>query len=108
MFIPFIFGCSPKITHVMNQKMDTNLKDVYIKYFYCEDGSKAKFTLVNNSPNPVRTVELHIHDAANDPIDRCVYGDDYIEKPIPPYSGDEIYLNYCPCYKLTNISFRAF
>jgi hypothetical protein len=104
----FLASCSPKITHVMDQKMNTNLKDVYVKYFSCEDDTKAKFTLVNNSPNPIRTVELHIHDAVNDPIDRCVFGDKYYDKPIPPYSGEEIALWGCPCYKVTNISFRAF
>ena len=101
-------SCATKITHVMDQKMNTNLKDVYVKYFSCEDDDKAKFTIVNNSSNPVRTVELHMHDKDNDPIDRCVYGDNFNEKPIPPYSGDEISLYYCPCYKLTNVSFRAF
>ena len=103
-----ISGCSPKITHINNSTMQTNLENVYVKYFYCQDDNIAHFTVVNNSDKPVRTVELHIHDNANDPIDRCVYGDDRSERPIPPYSGDAVMLYSCPCYRISNISFRAF
>ena len=45
-----------------------------MKYCYCQDDNMAHFTIVNNSDKPIRTVELHIHDNVNDPIDRCVYG----------------------------------
>ena len=103
-----ISGCSPKITHINNSTMQTNLENVYVKYFYCQDDNIAHFTVVNNSGKPVRTVELHIHDNANDPIDRCVYGDSQYEKAIPPYSGDAVALYSCPCYRISNISFRAF
>ena len=104
----FLTSCATKISHQIQQKLETNIENVYVKNFRCEDGETIKFNLVNNSEQSISIVELHIYDQDNDPIEKCVYKTPLFGNPVAPYSGDEIGIYYCDCSLINNIGFKVF
>ena len=82
------------------ERLDTNLPNVFIKNFICSEG-KATFNVVNKSNRLVTTVWINIFDADGDPVDKKM-----ISHYISPNSG-KADSQVMECSKLSRIGFSA-